>query len=124
MTYADGCKIICTSEETGKDVPYISGPEGNLYKGMRSDINGFAEKLASLPEPVWQESDFYRAVKNRRKFALNEENGHRSCTLVNLGVIAVRLGRELQYDPEKELFVNDDAANRLIHQPMRSPWTI
>lgn len=124
MTYADGCKIICSSEETGEDVPYISGPEGNLYKGMRSDIKGFDEKLASLPEPAWQETNFYRAVKNRRKFSLNEDNGHRSCTLVNLGIIAVRLGRDLQYDPEKECFVNDDAANRLIHQPMRSPWTM
>jgi len=44
--------------------------------------------------------------------------------LVNLGIIAVRLGRDLRYDPDKELFVDDDAANRLIHQPMRSPWHI
>ena len=123
MTYADGCKIILDAGATG-DIPYITGPGGSLYKGMRCTIPDFEKKLASLPEPDYQEPDFYEAVRTRRKFPLNEANGHRSCTLVNLGVIAVRLGRDLRYDPDKELFIDDDAANRLIHQPMRSPWYI
>jgi hypothetical protein len=50
-------------------------------------------------------------------------NGHRSCTLVNLGVIAVRLGRTLHFDPIAQRFRDDEAANRLIHQPTRAPWT-
>ena len=50
-------------------------------------------------------------------------NGFRSCTLVNLGIIAVRLGRTLNFDPDKLEFINDEAANRLIHQPMRAAWT-
>ncbi len=124
MTYADGCKIVLDAETTGDTVPYISGPEGNLYKGLRSDIPDFEKHLASLPNPAYQEDDFYRAVRTRQKFPLNEANGHRSCTLVNLGVIAVRLGRDLQYDPEREIFPDDDAANRLLYQPMRSPWHI
>lgn len=122
MTYADGCKIILDAEAGGEDVPYISGPEGNLFKGMRSDIPGFRRKLAGLPEPEPQETDFYRAVRTRRKFPLNEANGFRSCTLVNLGIIAVRLGRDLRFDPERAVFIDDDAANRLVHQPMRGPW--
>ncbi|MFA7692742.1 MAG: Gfo/Idh/MocA family oxidoreductase [Candidatus Hydrogenedentales bacterium] len=121
MTYADGCKIILDAEATG-DIPFISGPEGKLYKDMRCTLPGFEKLLASLPEPDYQEPDFYRAVKDRRKFPLNEANGHRSCTLVNLGIIAVRLGRSLQYDPVAEQFIDDDAANRLINQPMRAPW--
>ncbi|OQB39742.1 MAG: Inositol 2-dehydrogenase [Candidatus Hydrogenedentes bacterium ADurb.Bin179] len=124
MTYADGCKIVLDAETTGDDVPYIAGPEGNLYKGLRCDIPDFEKRLASLPEPDPQETDFYQAVRTRRKFPLNEANGHRSCTLVNLGVIAVRLGRDLRYDPEREEFPGDDAANRLAYQPMRSPWHI
>jgi len=63
-------------------------------------------------------------VRERKTFALNEMNGHKSCNLVNLGIIAVRLGRPLEFDPGNEQFVNDDAANRLINQPMRSPWKI
>ena len=51
-------------------------------------------------------------------------NGFRSATLVNLGIIAVRLGRTLKFDPEKLEFIDDEGANRLIIQPMRAPWTI
>ena len=75
-----------------------------------------------MPEPEPQLMDFSQSVMTRRKFALNEENGHRSCTLVNLGKIAVRLGRPLHFDPDKQMFINDEQANRFINQPMRAPW--
>ncbi|MDH5383756.1 MAG: hypothetical protein OEY18_03515, partial [Candidatus Aminicenantes bacterium] len=32
------------------------------------------------------------------------------------------LGRPLRFDPEKQCFVGDEEANRLVHQPMRAPW--
>lgn len=124
MRYADGCRIILDAEATGRNIPYIEGPEGKLYRGFRSDIPDLEKKLAAFPEPELQQPDFYQAVRARRKFPLNEANGHRSCTIVNLAIIAIRLGRTLHYDPERELFINDAAADRLIHQPMRSPWFI
>ena len=77
-----------------------------------------------VPEPEEQVTDFAEAVRKRKKFALNEANGHRSCTLVNLGKIALRLRRPLRFDPERQVFVDDEQANRLIDQPMRSPWHI
>jgi predicted dehydrogenase len=122
MKYADGCEIILDGEGSDKNVPYIEGPEGKLYRGFKSDIKNLNEKLAALPDPEPQIKDFNQAVKNRQKFALNEENGHRSVTLVNLAKIAVRLGRKLYFDPDKQVFINDEGANRLINQPMRSPW--
>ena len=82
------------------------------------------EKLASLPDPEPQVTNFFEAVRTRKKFALNEENGHRSCTIVNLAKIAVRLGRTLHFDPDKQLFIGDEEANRFIHQPMRAPWQL
>jgi hypothetical protein len=41
-----------------------------------------------------------------------------------MGVIALRLGRTLNFDPETLAFINDDEANRLINQPMRGEWKI
>jgi hypothetical protein len=41
-----------------------------------------------------------------------------------MGVIALRLGRTLEFDPETLTFINDDEANRLINQPMRGEWKI
>ncbi len=124
MKYQDGCQIILDGESRDKKAPFIEGPEGRLYPGLRSNIPNLEEKLAQLPDPEPQLTDFHQAVRDRSKFALNEANGHRSTTLINLGKIAWRLGRKLYFDPDKQQFINDEAANRLIHQPMRAPWCL
>lgn len=122
LKYADGCKIILDGENKDKNAAFIEGPNGKLFKGFESDIPNLKEKLAALPDPEPQVTDFAEAVRTRKKFALNEENGHRSCTIVNLSKIAVRLGRPLRFDPNKQRFIGDEEANRLVHQPMRAPW--
>ncbi|MEZ5010562.1 MAG: hypothetical protein R2744_02500 [Bacteroidales bacterium] len=35
--------------------------------------------------------------------------------------MALRLGRNLEYDPVKQEFVNDEGATEVIQQPMRTP---
>jgi myo-inositol 2-dehydrogenase/D-chiro-inositol 1-dehydrogenase len=125
LKYADGCEIILdgeAKEENEEDVPFIEGPEGKLFKNLESDIPHFSDKVASLPDPEPQVTDFIEAVRTRKKFALNEQNGHRSCTLVNLSKVAVRLGRLLRFDPTRQRFIGDEEANRLVNQPMRAPW--
>lgn len=122
--YADGCQIILDGEGTDEGAAYIEGPEGKLFPKFESDITGFKEKVESLPDPAPQITDFSESVRTRQKFALNESNGHRSCTMVNLGVIAVRLGRNLRYDPDAQRFIDDEGANRLLKQPMRGPWHV
>lgn len=123
-TYADGCKIVLDGANRDKEAAFIEGPQGKLYRGMRSDIKDLDALIANLPDPAPQVSVFSHSVRTREKFALNEQNGHRSCTLINLGVIALRLGRNLQYDPEKQVFIDDEAANRMIYQPMRGSWAL
>lgn len=122
LKYADGCEIILDGENRDKNAPFIQGPDGKLSRGFESDIPNVREKLASLPDPEPQVTDFIEAVRTRKKFALNEENGHRSCTIVNLSKIAVRLARPLRFDPDKQRFIGDEEANRLVNQPMRAPW--
>ena len=121
-TYEDGCKIILDGENRDKDAAYIEGPHGKIFKGFVSDIPNLSELVNNLPDPAPQITSFTESVKTRRPFALNEENGHRSCTLVNMGVVALRLGRNLKYDPVKQLFIDDEAANALVDQPMRGEW--
>ncbi len=120
--YADGCEIILDGEDRDKDAAYIEGPDGKLFKGFTSDIPGFEQKVAQLPDPEPQVTDFHEAVRYRQPFALNERNGHRSCTIVNLGVVALQLRRSLRFDPVTQQFIDDPEADRLIDQPMRAPW--
>ncbi len=123
-TYEDGCQIILDGAGTEEHAAYIEGPQGKLYPGFRSDIPDLEKKLAAFPDPLPQVTDFVEAVKNRKTFALNEANGHRSATIVNMGKVALQLGRSLRFDPVKQEFINDDGANRLLNPPMREPWFI
>jgi hypothetical protein len=123
-TYADGCQIVLDGEAKDEKVAYIEGPKGKLFRNFKSDIPDLERKLAEFPEPPAQQIDFVDSVKNRTPFALNEENGHRSCTLINMGLIAMRLHRNLKFDPIKQEFIGDPEANSLINQPMRSPYIL
>jgi len=123
-TYRDGCQIVLDGEGKDRDAAFIEGPEAKLYPGFRSTVHNLERKVAAIPDPAAQVTDFVHAVKTRQRFALNELNGHRSCTLVNMGKIALKLGRSLQFDPEKQEFINDPAANALLYPSMRAPYTM
>ena len=122
LTYSDGCRIVLEGEKENEEIPFIEGPNGKLFKGFRCTIPNIKEKLAALPDPEPLLGDFSVAVRTRKKFALNEQNGHRSATLVNLAKIAWQLGRTVHFDPATQRCKNDEAANRLIDPPMRAPW--
>jgi len=123
IKYADGCEIVLDGEN--KDTaPFISGPQGKLSKDLVSDIPDIDQKIQQLPDPEPQVTNFVEAVKTRKKFALNETNGHRSCTLINLAKIAVETGRPLRFNPKTQRFIDDAKANDYIKQPMRAPWKI
>jgi predicted dehydrogenase len=122
LKYSDGCEIHLDGVGRYPDAPFLEGPGGKLYPKFRSSIPNFERTIDALPDPAPQNDDFHECVRTRRKFALNEENGFRSCSIIHLANAAIRLGRPLRFDPEHARFIQDDEANRLIHQPMRSPW--
>jgi predicted dehydrogenase len=124
LTNDDGCKIVLDGDNIDRRAAYIEGPNGKLFPGFRSDIPDLEKKLAEFPDPEPQLTNFLDAVRTRQKFALNEINGFRSCTIVNMSLTALRLGRSLNFDPNRLEFINDAGANALINQPMRGPWSV
>ena len=62
-------------------------------------------------------------VKNRKACICPAEVGHRSVTVCHLGVIALRTGKKLKWDPVKQEF-DDKEANAWLSRPMRKPWKI
>ena len=68
--------------------------------------------------------DFLDCVKARRKPLCPLEDGHRATTSAHLGNISLELGRTLRWDPDKEVFPDDDEAKALLHYEYREPWSL
>ena len=136
LTYDDGTTVDLDGDESLKGEPLLRGsnglcvyPKAKDGKTLRiKDANGWwpeekvLAKLAELPKPAPQQTDFIDSCRNRKTFALNESNGFRSCTMFNLGIVAERLGRGFKFDPVTLRAVDDQAADRLLYQGMREPW--
>ncbi|MFP4058671.1 MAG: Gfo/Idh/MocA family oxidoreductase [Candidatus Brocadiia bacterium] len=118
LTYADGLRLILQTGKWGegydRDTGKRSVGRGDLDEEGR-------KKLATTPDPEPLLS-FENAVRTRGQAGGNAEAAHRGTTALHLANIAIRVGREVRFDPETEQVVGDEEANRLAYQPMRAPW--
>ena len=70
--------------------------------------------------------NFVKAVRSRKESDLTAgvQEGHLSAALCHLGNIATRLGTTLTFDPAKECFRNNAAADHLLARNYRKPYTL
>jgi len=129
-TYQNALKLICADTKKNKEGVLFEGTEGWVFV-TRGRIDANPKSLLSstikpneihLYESTNHKANFYECVRSRKQTVAPAEIAHRSCTVCLLGDIAMRLGRKLKWDPQREQFINDPEANRLISRPMRSPW--
>ncbi len=66
--------------------------------------------------------DWLTSIKTRKEPVAPAEVGHRSCSACLVGHAAMKLGRTLKFDPEKELFINDAEANAMLSRKQRAPY--
>lgn len=71
-------------------------------------------------------ANFIQCVRSRNMKDLHADilEGHLSSSLCHLGNIATRLNRTLQFDPEREQFVNDSEADTHLTRNYRSPFLL
>lgn len=85
---------------------------------------------ASVPGNPMMDTDHFRnwlrAVRSRNPADLTAEieEGHYSSALCHLANIAYRTGRTLTFDPQRERFVNDPDADKLLTRPYRPPYVV
>ncbi len=63
-------------------------------------------------------------IRSRKLPICDVEVGHRSATVCHLGNIAVRTGRAITWDPQKEQIVGDAEAAAMLSRPYRTPWKL
>jgi predicted dehydrogenase len=126
--YANGVEMICYSE--GENGAKFYGTDGWIFVN-RSKIEASNPDILKIqlgPSDVHlYKSDHHHnnwldCIQSRERCICDVEIGHRSITVCHIGNISIRLGRPLKWDPVKEEFVGDEAANQFLRKPMRAPW--
>jgi predicted dehydrogenase len=68
--------------------------------------------------------NFFDCVRSRKLPVADVETGHRSASVCHLGVMSLRLGRKLEWDPVREKFTGEGVhdANKMLAREMRKPF--
>jgi len=142
--YANDVTMTVVDESTVTDRNVVgegkSTPNGVQFLGTdgwifvdRGQIKASKQELLEEPLPSsavrLYKSDnhmgnFFECLRTRKDPICRAEIGHRSISVAHLGVISIRLGRPLRWNPDQEKFVGDGAkeANRWLSRPMRKPY--
>ncbi len=67
-------------------------------------------------------ADFVDAIEAQTRPQCDVLVGHRATNMSLLGMLALKLGRSIEWDGESEVVVNDKEANQLLTRPYRGPW--
>jgi predicted dehydrogenase len=141
-TYANGVVHSCKSTTASEWHGGVKDPNGQQHgikfhgtdgwiwvtRGVieANDRQLLTQKLPEDAKRVYLSNNhmgnFIDCVKSRKDPICSAETGHRSASLCHLGVISIRLGRKLNWDPAKEQFVGDAEANSWVARPMRKPY--
>ncbi len=128
--YENGVRML--SKVGTKKIRFI-GDEGWIeIMDETGEIQSNPKSLSERSNPVSQHynnldphiRNFLDCIRTREQTVCNPEIAQRSHTIAHASNICLRLGRKLQWNYKKEMFIDDDDANRMISKTMRIPWTI
>lgn len=69
-----------------------------------------------------QHGNWLDCIKTRKAPISPVEIGHRACSICLITHISMKLGRKLNWNPETEMFVKDDEANKMLSRSQRFPY--
>jgi len=142
-TYGNGIVHYCNSTPDSEWNGRVINKQGQLH-GIKftgadgwiwvtrgeikaSDQAFLKEKLPESAPRVYVSNNhmgnFLDCVRSRKVPICPAEVGHRSASQSHLGVLAIRLGRKLRWDPVNEKFIGDDEAQQHVARPMRAPYS-
>lgn len=133
--YADGIRVVLRKSGwmgLGTCPIRFEGTEGWVETGDSGRIAVSESELRrDLPPPIdagtipWKHvRDFFDCVKTRRPPKANSEVMRSSHVACHAAAISWLLGRKLRVDPQREAFLDDEAANRMRSRAMRAPYGV
>ena len=84
-----------------------------------------ASKSAPGPEDdtmALNKRDWVDCIRSRKRPLCDVEDGHHVAVCYHLANISVRLGRAVQFNPDKEEIIGDKEAAAMCYRPYREPW--
>jgi predicted dehydrogenase len=128
--YANGIVMTVADNKQIQQGTKWYGDKGWIYVNrgkLEANPPGILQEVIGPDEIKLYESrdhiqNFLDCVKSRKETIAPAEVGHRSISVGLLGEIAMLTERKLRWDPQKEVFLDDEQANRMLSRPMRSPW--
>jgi predicted dehydrogenase len=131
--YANGVEMVVANESQlphgmgacwyGTDGRWIHVSRGGLTASSDAILKEvIGPEETKLYKSLNHLQNFIDCVKSRKETITPVETAHRSISVGLLGEIAMLRGKDLDWDPAKEVFTNDETANRYLSRPMRSPW--
>jgi predicted dehydrogenase len=131
--YANGVTMIVLNDEVVPNGVKFIGDKGAWIFVTRGHIEASKPELLSEPLPddairLYKSDNhmgnFFECVRSRKQPICEVEIGHRSISTAHLGAISLRLGLPLKWDPDKEEFIGESAAegNKMLVREMRQPY--
>jgi predicted dehydrogenase len=69
-------------------------------------------------------ANFVECVRNRKTPNGEIQHGHRAAIVAHLGNIAMKTGKKLRWDAQREDFLDAPEASRLLSRQARKPWDL
>jgi predicted dehydrogenase len=124
--YANGITVRLGNGNPGGGI--FIGEKGkiDLARGMvKSDPSEIAAEITrSAGKDGDHVANWLECIKSGQRPCADVSIGHRSATLCHLGNIARWTGRRLRWDPVKQVFPDDAAANEHLDRVRRKPYEL
>jgi hypothetical protein len=92
---------------------------------LRDPQNKYDAMPVKLPVSNHHTENFVQAIKTGARAICDIDTAVRSDTLCQLALIAVKQGRKLQWDPQAERFIGDDASHAMLQpRTFRGEWKL
>jgi predicted dehydrogenase len=130
--YDNGVELVCAPDLSIQGMTRIEGTDGwvDFGGGVLQTSPGSIKNSVIGPNEIHlyastdHKRDFLNCIKTRTDPIAPIEVGFKSASICLIANIAMKLRKKLNWNPQKDMFVNDDEANSFLGKPGRAPWQL